>query len=176
MRLINTSHHSNLSSLPSSAAWFHFRALSLIFIQRNTTFRWLHRKVNTRLQILMYDSDWYQSHCLLCLDHIESIEHFFYLSLKFSFWSQPIDKSLWPGAPVPNIQETFTALNFFKIIAGPSCRYEPAITIIVALSELRKAHWSFIIVYSLCVPQYVVSATSAAFLKLSAENFLYNLL
>lgn len=57
----------------SAAAWSRFWAMFLVFVQSNVPYRLLHQKVNTRLQMSIYNSELYQASCLFCFQDTETI-------------------------------------------------------------------------------------------------------
>lgn len=166
-----------LLASPSSAAWGRFWALSFTYVQRNVIYRLLHKKVNTRFQLHVIDPVLHPATtCLCCLHHTETINHFFFTCpSKFSFWTGLIEEFLWPGTSVTDLQTSILSLNFEKILVRPSCPHEPAIILIVAISELWKAHWRFVIDKTMFLPVNVVAATSSALQKRYAEDHLSDL-
>ena len=160
-----------------SAAWGRFWALSFTYVQRNVIYRLLHKKVNTRFQLHVIDPVLHPATtCLCCLHHTETINHFFFTCpSKFSFWTGLIKEFLWPGTSVTDLQTSILSLNFEKILVRPSCPHEPAIILIVAISELWKAHWRFVIDKTMFLPVNVVAATSSALQKRYAEDHLSDL-
>ncbi|CEP19298.1 hypothetical protein [Parasitella parasitica] len=161
----------HISSLlvPSAAAWSRFWTLSLTLVQRNVTYRWLHGKANTRALMSLYDPLVYQTACVLCLSCDETVEHlFFECPSKFAFWTALIQEFLWPGTAL-------TTLNCGKLVAGPSCPYEPALISIIAIFELWKAHWRFAVQGQRFHPANVVACTSTALQKRFAEDHLLEL-
>ncbi|KAG2195678.1 hypothetical protein INT46_002152 [Mucor plumbeus] len=172
--LVNATMHRVRSSLaPSAAAWSRFWALSLTFVQRNVPLRLLHQKVNTRLQMSIYNSELYQANCLFCLQDSVIIPHFFFFCpIKSSFWIQLIDEFLWPGITIQEIQAALTTLNFERISVKPFCPYAPIVILIIAISELWKSRWRFVVDQIPFHPNIVVSATSAALKKRFAEDHL----
>ncbi|CEP14937.1 hypothetical protein [Parasitella parasitica] len=174
--VVASSRHISSLLVPSAAAWSRFWTLSLTLVQRNVTYRWLHGKANTRALMSLYDPLVYQPACILCLSCDETVEHlFFECPSKFAFWTALIQEFLWPGTAVSEIRSALTTLNFGKLVAGPSCPYEPALISIIAISELWKAHWRFAIQGQRFHPANVVACTSTALQKRFAEDHLSEL-
>ena len=158
----------------SAAAWSRFWAMFLVFVQRNVPYRLLHQKVNARLQMSIYNSELYQASCLFCFQDTETIPHFFFLChVKFSIWTQLIDKFLWPGTTVQGIQASLSPLNFEQIFAFLSVwtrSYSHHCHLRIIESSLVLCRWSNPFSSRKCF-----SATSAALKKRFAEDHLSDL-
>ena len=114
-----------------------FWILALSTIQRNTVFRLVFQKIPTRL-FLSRSLDSPPS-CLICSD-IEDIFLFFFRCLpKFLFWDHLIREFMWPDTTIDLIFSTFSNIRCL-----PSSRVEAYYLLVIALSEVWRAHWLFI--------------------------------
>ncbi|KAI8091475.1 uncharacterized protein B0P05DRAFT_583984 [Gilbertella persicaria] len=79
--------------------------------------------------------------CCLCGD-VEDIYHlFFRCPVKFIYWDHLIREYLWPGTTIDHIYEALNCLNFRKIQVLTSCPISSPMLLIIAISEVWKAHW-----------------------------------
>ncbi|KAI8334555.1 hypothetical protein BD560DRAFT_414440, partial [Blakeslea trispora] len=73
------------------------------------------------------------------------IFHFFFrCPPKFLFWNHLIREFLWPDTTIDLIFSALSTLNFSNIRCLPSSRVEADYLLIIALSEVWRAHWLFI--------------------------------
>ncbi|KAI8357863.1 hypothetical protein EDC96DRAFT_596509 [Choanephora cucurbitarum] len=103
------------------SVWDRFWRLSLSAMQRNVMFRLLHRLIPTCQLLHRLLADKYLSaFCLLC-------------------------EFLWPGTTIDSVYAALTTLDFRGIRSQSGCRLPPNVLLIIALSEVWKAHWAHIL-------------------------------
>jgi hypothetical protein len=170
----HSSNQLQLSQTISAASWTKFWRLSLIFTQRNVLYRFIHGEIPNRLLLSqVFPARYSSGDCLLC-STTESIAHFFFdCPTKSAFWELLIREFLWPGATTQTISSCIQHLNFTSLSCSPRCSAKADILIIVALSELWKAHWRFVFDNKPFSPAAVLSNTTFCLERRKAEDQVY---
>ncbi|KAI8046991.1 uncharacterized protein B0P05DRAFT_448215, partial [Gilbertella persicaria] len=127
----------------SPSAWKLFWCMTFTSVQRNSIYRLLTGKVPTKsLLFNMALSTAPNPFCSFCQE-VETVFHFFFrCPQKFIFWDIVIREFLWPGTSIDDISSALQSLDFNKINVNNSCPIEVEMLLVIALSELWKAHWT----------------------------------
>ena len=163
------------TQVTSTTFWNQFWALFLNHSQRNVLYRLVQRKIPTKLYRLQCNPAENDPLCCLCLTIVESTNHlFFYCREKRLFWDNLIQEYLWPGTSLGMIIQSLISLNFnaIKVLAGTTT-FKPSLILIVALSEVWKAHWRFIFDQIPLTSAPLFASFRRALAKVQSEKTLY---
>ncbi|KAI9279393.1 hypothetical protein BY458DRAFT_488036 [Sporodiniella umbellata] len=153
--------------------WLPFWKLALTYIQRNTIFRLIHKRIpHMQFMHSVFPTKYITELCPKCLIEPDSSEHlFFNCHLCVTYWEAFIQEFLWP-TPLTTIQMSAKSLTFSKIKVNStySQDIDSQTLTIIALSEIWKAHWKAARSASPFFPKTVLGHTKTAVLKRIAEE------
>lgn len=163
--------HFHQSQAISTGSWSTFWRFSLLFTQRNVVYRFIHDKIPTRLLLYrLFPSQFPSGNCLLC-SIPESKTHFFFdCPLKATFWNRLIREFLWPGTTISIISSCINRLTFTCLSILPACPAKADVLIIIALSEIWKAHWRTVFDNKPFSAEAVLSNTILSLQRRKAED------
>jgi hypothetical protein len=157
-----------------SADWSRFWSLSLLFTQRNVIYRFIFDKIPTRLLLSsLVPNRFPSSDCCLCSAPESKFHFFFACPLKATFWDLLIREFLWPGTSIDQISTCLQRLNFASLSLLPDSPAQAPVLIIVALSELWKAHWRLVFDNKPFSPAAVLSSTIFSLERRKAEDSIH---
>ena len=108
---------------------------------------------------------------ILCFDELTKTKS---KKLNRLFWDKLIQEYLWPGTSLGMIIQSLISLNFnaIKVLAGTTT-FKPSLILIVALSEVWKAHWRFIFDQIPLTSAPLFASFRRALAKVQSEKTLY---
>ncbi|KAI8643562.1 hypothetical protein BD408DRAFT_414779 [Parasitella parasitica] len=163
------------TQVTSPILWKQFWALFLNHSQRNVIYRLIQGKIPTKL-FHYHCNPANDPHCALCLTTMESTAHFFfYCEEKQNFWERLILEYLWPGCTLRMIMDALYSLNFDLIEVLPNkSSLKPSPLLIIAITEVWKAHWRFIFDATPLTSNSLLSSFRYSVLKMQSEDVLFS--
>jgi exonuclease III len=159
----------------ASAQWSFFWSLSLTMIQRNVVYRLINKCIpHQSLLHLRFPTVHLSPLCVVCSLVDDSIDHFlFECPLKATVWQGIISEFLWPTVTIADIRLSLLSLDFYNIRYSQRPRVSSHHIVIIAMSNIWKAHYRLIFDQTPFAPAAVLNSIRLDIQKMIDEDLIH---
>ncbi|KAK4511136.1 regulator of (H+)-ATPase in vacuolar membrane [Mucor velutinosus] len=159
----------------ASPQWSFFWPLSLTMIQRNVVYRFINNCIpHQSLLNLRFPSVYLSPLCFVCSSVEDSTDHFlFECPPKPAVWQGIISEFLWPTVTIDDIRHSLLTLDFYNIRYSQRPRASSHHIVIIAMSNIWKAHYRLIFDQTSFAPAAVLNSIRLDIQKMIDEDLIH---